>query len=1025
MGEKLPGIEDVGDFESSLIEQCPSSEPAPPEHPVAAEGFVGGDETVRPSAADTPGPSPDLEPSGKPAGAAPAAGGPNWMGKQLSHFRLLRLLGAGGMGSVFQAEDIHLRRMVALKVLKRRIQGMSETEAVEGFFREARAAANIDHPNIAQVFEINQHQGWWFIAMEFLEGGSLAQMLKANGPLPIATACLAAAEAARGLSEAHAMGIVHRDVKPANLMLNRLGRCKLADFGLVKIDDANDPFHFFKNRVVGSPYFVAPEVVKRQDATGASDIYSLAATLHMLLTGRPVFVADTVEKVTRLHVEAPPPDIRKAMPNCPQEVADLLTRALDKDPLARPSAQAFAAALQAQVSTALALAAHTPPPGSLVARGGDHPSGFPRTVADQPPVGPARGTWKRWAALAAATAVAAALGLWLVPRGPAKPAPVETLTNSIGMQLAMLPTGGFQMGSPPSEPDRNGDERQHEVVLTRPLAMGVTEVTQEQWSKVMGTGYLPPEGVHPNEESGRRYLGPSLPAYVSWDEAAEFCRRLGVAEGRCYRLPTEAEWEHACRAGTRSAFGSGDVLTSSLANVDIPAQDASAASNGPEAADSSAAKPKAAQPEGRPMPVASFPPNAWGLHDMHGNVMEWCADWAGEYPLESATDPEGPPTGSKRILRGGSWDAYARVARSANRLSQFPVIRTDTIGFRVVLDPGGVVPQASDLTAPTARQDPAPKATEPMEAAPPPARVEIDPGLPDYKPRAVVSTRLRSVGSDTMDRLMQLWEKAFKTWHPKMRVRHEGRGSGTAIPALNESLSHFGPMSRDLKRQEILDFQAEHGYEPTQVPVAIDALAVYVHPSNPVAKRGIDLVQLDAIYSAARKRGAQAAISTWGQLGLEGDWQDKPIHAYGRNPASGTYGVFKELVLENADYGPTIRELVGSAEVITSVANDPLGIGYSGIGYRTEAVVPLPLALEKGGEPRYPRPEDAYAGSYPLARQLYLTIDAPPDQPLPVLTREFLRFVLGRQGQKLVAEAGFFPLTAEKAKAIREGLDLE
>jgi formylglycine-generating enzyme required for sulfatase activity len=573
---------------------------------------------------------------------------------------------------------------------------------VEGFFREARAAANIDHPNITQVFEINQHQGWWFIAMEFLEGGSLAQMLKANGPLPIATACLAAAEAAHSLSEADAMGVVHRDVKPANLMLNRLGRCKLADFGLVKIDDANDPFHFFKNRIVGSPYFVAPEVVRRQDATGASDVYSLAATLHILLTGRPVFVADTVEKVTRMHVEAAPPDIRRAMPNCPQEVADLLARALDKDPLARPSAQAFAAALQAQVSTSLALAAHTPPPGppgSAIPRGADHPSGFPRTVAEPASAGPARRSWKRRAALVSATAVAAALGLWLVPRGLQKPVPVQT-TNSIGMQLASLPAGKFQMGSPPSEPDRNGDERQHEVVLTRPIAMGVTEVTQEQWSRVMGTGYVPPQGVHPNEESGRRYLGPSLPAYVSWDEAAEFCRRLGVAEGRCYRLPTEAEWEHACRAGTQSAFSSGDVLTSSMVNIDIPPQDSSGGSKGSEAANGSTGRPKGGQPEGRPMPVGSFPPNAWGLHDMHGNVMEWCADWTGEYPLETATDPEGPATGSKRILRGGSWDAYARVARSANRLSQFPVIRTDTIGFRVVHDPEGVVPQASDLTAP-------------------------------------------------------------------------------------------------------------------------------------------------------------------------------------------------------------------------------------------------------------------------------------------------------------------------------------
>jgi formylglycine-generating enzyme required for sulfatase activity len=260
---------------------------------------------------------------------------------------------------------------------------------------------------------------------------------------------------------------------------------------------------------------------------------------------------------------------------------------------------------------------------------------------------------------------------------PSGPAPGAIYTNSILLQLAYIPAGTFQMGSPPSERERDIDERQFQVQITHGFRMSVTTVTQKQWHAVMGEHYVSPDGMHPDELLESHFVGDSFPvSCVSWFEANEFCRRLSALEHRTYRLPTEAEWEYACRAGTTTAFSFGDVLSASTANVD-----ASAPYGAPPPADDSS-------DQMRPTPVGSYPPNSWGLYDMHGNVMQWCADWYGDYPLGSAVDPAGPEKGTTatRVVRGGSWLHAAKIARSASRWSYPPVIRSDYIGFRIVLE---------------------------------------------------------------------------------------------------------------------------------------------------------------------------------------------------------------------------------------------------------------------------------------------------------------------------------------------------
>ncbi|HNS22519.1 MAG TPA: serine/threonine-protein kinase [Sedimentisphaerales bacterium] len=280
----------------------------------------------------------------------PASSQPRWAGKVLGHFRLVRLIGEGNMGRVIQAQDINLHRTVALKVLCKRLSGVDDKRHVEQFLREARAAAQIDHPNVVQVYEINQHDGWWYIAMELLDAGNLSQVIKAAGPLSAPRACSLIADAAIGLAAAHQLGIIHRDVKPANLMLTRQGRCKVTDFGLVRLDDPNDPFRFTR-KAVGSPAFMAPEVIVNREQTPAIDVYSLGATLFYALTGKAPYSARSMKELLQKHVHEAIPDVRASVPECPASLAALVTRTLAKKAADRPSAADLATALRAEAIT--------------------------------------------------------------------------------------------------------------------------------------------------------------------------------------------------------------------------------------------------------------------------------------------------------------------------------------------------------------------------------------------------------------------------------------------------------------------------------------------------------------------------------------------------------------------------------------------------------------------------------------------------------------------------------------------------
>jgi sulfatase modifying factor 1 len=236
---------------------------------------------------------------------------------------------------------------------------------------------------------------------------------------------------------------------------------------------------------------------------------------------------------------------------------------------------------------------------------------------------------------------------------PTKPA----VTNSIGMKFVWIAPGNFIMGSPKEEKQRQDNETQHKVTLTKGFYMGVYAVTQEQYETVMGN--------NPSQFKGEKNLPVET---ITWDDCQEFIKKLREKDKKAYRLPTEAEWEYACRAGTTTPFHFGETISTDQANYYGEAV-YGIGKNGVW--------------RKKTTPVGSFPANAFGLHDMHGNVWQWCQDWYGDYPQKDVVDPQGPEKGDSRVLRGGSWGHVPRLCRSAFRFKQVPDYRNGICGFRL------------------------------------------------------------------------------------------------------------------------------------------------------------------------------------------------------------------------------------------------------------------------------------------------------------------------------------------------------
>ena len=291
------------------------------------------------------------------------------------------------------------------------------------------------------------------------------------------------------------------------------------------------------------------------------------------------------------------------------------------------------------------------------------------------------------------------------------------------------------------------------------------------------------------------------------------------------------------------------------------------------------------------------------------------------------------------------------------------------------------------------------------------ALAAVDPSIPSYTKTSGVSGNLSSVGSDTLANLMTLWAEAYKKQYPSVNIQIQAAGSATAPPALTEGTSNLGPMSRKMKDTELAAFETKYGYKPTAIPVAVDALAIFVHKDNPI--QHLTMEQVDAIFSATRLCGAKAEAKTWGDVGVTGDLANKPIQLFGRNSVSGTYGYFKEEALCKGDFRANVNEQPGSASVVSSISSSLNSIGYSGIGYKTSSVKTVALSKKGGTEFIEDSEENALSGKYPLSRFLFIYVNKAPNKPLAPLEAEFVKMVLSKQGQEVVIKDGYIPLPAK------------
>jgi formylglycine-generating enzyme required for sulfatase activity/tRNA A-37 threonylcarbamoyl transferase component Bud32 len=624
----------------------------------------------------------------------------------LDQYVLLDLLGQGGMGTVYVARQSRMKRQVALKVI--RPETLNAPGAAERFQREAEATARLSHPNIVTVHDANQVKGVHFLVMELLDGTDLAKLVQQQGPLPVGQACEYVRQAALGLQHAHEQGLVHRDVKPHNLMLTKQGIVKVMDLGLARHSSATNETSGLTatGSMMGTPYYMAPEqALDAKSVDVRADIYSLGSTLYHLLAGQPPFTTLTLPQIVAAHVrQTAPQPIEQLRGDLPAELRTALRRMMAHAPGDRyRDPAAVAAALTPFADTS---SSHTPllrrqagagPLQSTI--GTSLPTESSRTVTlPEQPAAP-----RRASRMLLALVLLAALGLvgwryratlttWAERFAQRLTAPTteplsactegQAITNAIGMKLMPIPAGQARIGSPEDEVDRSEDEVLHEVEIGAPFYLSSHPVTQEQFARVMGKNpsYFSPDGEGKDLVQDLDTQGFPVES-VTWQAAQEFCRKLSdlpeeKEAGRTYRLPTEVEWEYACRAGTTTPFHFGASLSSRQANFNgnFPYGDGK---EGPFLQ--------------RPTAVGSYPSNAFGLYDMHGNVWQWCADDYALYPTDPRKGGAVPQPGSTKVARGGSWNMQSAHCRSAYRSSGEEGATANDRGFRVVMT---VAPQA-------------------------------------------------------------------------------------------------------------------------------------------------------------------------------------------------------------------------------------------------------------------------------------------------------------------------------------------
>lgn len=599
-------------------------------------------------------------------------------------------LGAGGMGQVYKAYHPEDAKLVAIKVILP--QGKLDAESVKRFEREVKASEKLVHPNIIAVLDSGSSKGSLFMVMELIQGKDLFELINEKGKLAIKEAVAYIIQAARALEHAHANGVIHRDIKPANLIADSQGLLKLVDMGLAKFrtEGSEQIVSMLTNNtaIMGSADFMSPEqTVSTKNVDVRSDIYSLGASFYFLLTAKVMYPQKATFSKLISHRQAPISSLKFMRPEVSQKLDNIYTKMvakkvedryqsmteliLDLEALGKESTiqnllkqDAVLNPFQVNGVNFLDLDDNSIKPikragifsnrkislfcaGLLVLVGllfvilfipkitlvkndlnntNDAQDAFLEPPFDFNQAQEAQQSLAKTLGLAVETSV--------------------DLGRGVNLAMILIPQGKFIMGSPLLELGHKDDELQHQVVFSRPYSVGKYEVTQEQWEAVMGD--------NPSQTKGAK-----LPVTnISWNDCQNFISKLNAKTESNYRLPTEAEWEYACRSGAKFAYSVGDKITKNDANY--------------------------GNVKGGVKPVGSYIPNAFGLYDMHGNVWEFCSDWYGAYSASKSLDPMGVKNGTDHVLRGGSFFVDGLLLRSSTRDFVAPDFYNVVIGFRLV-----------------------------------------------------------------------------------------------------------------------------------------------------------------------------------------------------------------------------------------------------------------------------------------------------------------------------------------------------
>jgi len=615
-------------------------------------------------------------------------------------YQITQRVGCGGMGEVWKAMDQELKLDVAIKVLPPVLS--RNTRCIEALRREAAIALRLTYPNICRLHNFDADGDVRFLVMEYVTGQTLDEVVEAKADrrltlaelLPIAEGIAAALDHAHSITYIDTFGrqvkgVLHRDIKPQNIMVSLEGQAKLMDFGIAQ--EIHTTMTALTGRTGQTPLYASPEQFRGEKMTAASDIYSFAAVVFECLTGRRLVSphGDVAWQVLHKPFEGStflPGPVNSALsvglakdpgtrPACAWRFVQMLSTGTEA-PVAEPEAPPVPDVVEAPPEVRPEPAPEQPPEGL------SEPATVP--AADRPPEGPAEGPAAELPPEPPAARPPERKSprvsvpvheAWPFDAGDADRRQQEAagaLDCAVRQRLdvgggerivfVLIPPGRFVMGSPSTELGRQSDEGpMHQVTIGTPFSMGTHPVTQGQYEALMG-------------ENPSRLRSDKKPVeQVSWDDAVAFCRRLSQEAGRTVRLPTEAEWEYACRAGTPTAFHGGQAISTSQANY---------------CGNVVYGRGVKGIYREETTPVGSFEPNVWGLCDMHGNVWEWCSDWYDPQAYDDAahTDPPGPEAGRCRVLRGGCWFSPPAQCRSACRLRHTPRYRHASTGFRVVME---------------------------------------------------------------------------------------------------------------------------------------------------------------------------------------------------------------------------------------------------------------------------------------------------------------------------------------------------